>query len=61
MYYLGAYSELVAEKKLEHGILDFTPVHVRQYQTVFLHILRYSLPLKASEQVRRVRLEECIG
>lgn len=56
MCYLGVQSDLVAEKKLEHGILDFTPVCIPQDQTVFLHILRHSLPSKASEQVQVSRV-----
>lgn len=51
MVYLEAHTELVAEAKLEHGILDFTPVHIPQDQTVSVHILRHSLHSKASGQV----------
>lgn len=51
MSYLGAHTELVAETELEHGILDFTPIHIPQDQTPFLYILGNSPPSKTNEQV----------
>lgn len=51
MGYLGAHTELVAETELEHGILDFAPIHIPQDQTASLYMLRHSPPSKANEEV----------
>lgn len=53
MCYLEAHIELVAETELEHGILEFTPIHVPQDQTVPCLYLGIQCPEKLMSKFRQ--------